>query len=430
MPRSSAFPRAPRNVFSSARRVPKGLVALIVATIGVMVTLAGPAFACGGLVAPNGSVQLQKTSTLAAYIDGNEHYITSFNFTSTSESFGSIVPIPGEPTKVERAGDWTLQRLVREVAPAVPAAASEDRASAGAAAPKVSVLQEKKIDSLDIKIVKGGGKEVAEWAEQNGFTLDAGTPKMLEFYSARSPYFMTTKFDAKDAKAKNLQTGDGIPIALTIPTRNPWVPIKILSLGKEGTEIVDADVFLLTDDKPAILSTPGAKIARSERASASLLSDLRSDKNSEWVPQKAWFTYLRINGPASQLTQDLAIDTSGRDQPSLIDAGLAAPTGLGIDSGGNSTSTRVAASDPRSAFAGPTTPELAQTSGSSGLAWLAIIGAILAGVAITLIGSIAFFTRNPVKVVTTPGPGANSTHPTDPRHPVGHDSMPSSPPLR
>ena len=68
-------------------------------------------------MAPNGAVQLVRTTTLAAHHDGVEHYITNFEFAGNQESFGSIIPLPGEPTTVERAGDWTLQRLQLEVAP-------------------------------------------------------------------------------------------------------------------------------------------------------------------------------------------------------------------------------------------------------------------------------------------------------------------------
>src|SRR4051812_11101567 len=73
--------------------------------------------ACGGLVAPNGTIRLLRTSTLAAWHDGVEHYVTSFQFAGDGAEFGSIIPLPGIPTNVERGGDWTLQRLAREVAP-------------------------------------------------------------------------------------------------------------------------------------------------------------------------------------------------------------------------------------------------------------------------------------------------------------------------
>jgi hypothetical protein len=92
------------------------LLVPIVAAILVLVT-ASAAFACGSLIGPNGAVQLVRTSTLAAWHDGVEHYVTNFEFASNQTSFGSIIPLPAEPTTVERGGDWTLQRLAREVAP-------------------------------------------------------------------------------------------------------------------------------------------------------------------------------------------------------------------------------------------------------------------------------------------------------------------------
>jgi hypothetical protein len=99
-------------------------MAALAAVVAVLVLgSASAAWACGSLVAPNGAVQLVRTTTLAAHHDGVEHYITNFEFASAQESFGSIIPLPGEPTKVERAGDWTLQRLRLEVEPPVLEAA-------------------------------------------------------------------------------------------------------------------------------------------------------------------------------------------------------------------------------------------------------------------------------------------------------------------
>ena len=66
------------------------------------------------------------------------------------------------------------------------------------------------------------------------------------------------------------------------------------------------------------------------------------------------------------------------------------------------------------------TPGLIQDSGS-GLGWLALTGAILAGAAITLIASIAFFTRNPVKV-------AHPATPSPERAPIGDEQLPPQPP--
>ena len=106
-------------------------IKILLVTAVVTVLGAGPALACGGLVAPNGSVNLVRTTTLAAYVDGVERYMTSFEFAGAGKGkFGSIVPLPDVPTDVRKAGRWTLQRLVQEVQPRVFALADEAAATA------------------------------------------------------------------------------------------------------------------------------------------------------------------------------------------------------------------------------------------------------------------------------------------------------------
>jgi Uncharacterized protein conserved in bacteria (DUF2330) len=308
-------------------------------TLGMLLVgaIAGPVAACGGLVAPNGSVNLLRTSTLAAYHDGIEHYVTSFEFAGGGAEFGSIVPLPGIPSKVTRGGDWTLQRLQQEVAPPVLRSAALSDADGTEAAAGATVVYETEIDGLDITILEGGATGVGTWAKDNGFNLSPDTPEVLEFYAQRSPIFMAVRFDPKDQDVQDLTIGDGVPIHLRIPTTNPWVPLRILGLGKLGKEQIEADVFLLTDDEPALLPEPvdpgsinvsterGLVLGRSERASDLLMSDLRSDKGMKWMPESMWLTFLRLDTNARELTYDLAVDTSGAGRPSKVAAGLAPP---------------------------------------------------------------------------------------------------------
>ncbi|HVF53218.1 MAG TPA: DUF2330 domain-containing protein [Actinomycetota bacterium] len=305
----------------------------VLAIVALTILTAAPALACGGLVNPNGTVSLLKTSTLVAYVDGVEHYITSFEFNGGGGEFGSIVPLPGVPSDVKRAGDWTLQRLAREVAPPVRDLTAESAALDAAAAPEAEVLLETRIDALDITVLKGGAQEVGTWAKENGFLLTPDTPEVLEFYARRSPIFMAARFDASAARDLGQATGDGTPIHVTIPTPNPWVPLRILGLGSGPDAPIEADVFLLTQTKPALLPAPtspeereGIFLDRNERASGSLLRDLASDKGMSWLPTSdMWFSYLRIDERAGDLTHDLAIDASGVGAPSPIAAGLQLP---------------------------------------------------------------------------------------------------------
>src|SRR4051812_1455205 len=96
-----------------------------------------PAGACAGLIGSNGAVNLGRTSTLAAYHDGVEHYVTAFKFQGGGGQFGTLIPLPGVPTSVERGGGWTLQRLILETDPQPPRALTLASAEAGAPPPGV-----------------------------------------------------------------------------------------------------------------------------------------------------------------------------------------------------------------------------------------------------------------------------------------------------
>ena len=302
----------------------------LTAAVAALLATAAPTLACGGLIGPNGAVNLLRTTTFAGYHDGVEHYVTSFEFAGGGGAFGSITPLPGIPTDVVRGGDWTLQRLILETDPPQAEAAFFALSGGAAARDEAEVLLETTIDALDITILRGGGDEVGLWAKNHGFRLPPDAPEVLDFYADRSPIFMAAAFDADAAAERGQAIGDGTPVHLTIPTDNPWVPLHILGLGKADGEVVEADVYLLTDEKPAMLPNAGAFaesagliLDHSARASDGLLADLRSDAGMEWVPHDAWLTKVVVDTTAAELTYDLAIDASGAGRPSLVDAGFA-----------------------------------------------------------------------------------------------------------
>ena len=310
----------------SARR----LVVPVAAGTAALGLFATPAVACGGLVGENGTIQLTRTTTLAAYHDGVERYVTSFQFTGKGKELGSIVPLPAIPSKVERGGDWTLQRLEREVAPPLRNLAFAKADSLQASG--VDVILSTKIDALDITVLKGGGAAVGKWATEHGFLLTPDAPEMLDFYARRSPIFMAARFDATRAARLRQTAGDGTPIMVTMKTDAPWVPLRILSLGLDASKVVQADVFMLTDDRPKMLAGgPGLSLDRNEQANESLLTDLRNDKGMAWLPQSMWFTYLKLDVPARDLGYDLAVATEPGAVPSLTAAGVTASEARRID---------------------------------------------------------------------------------------------------
>ena len=301
----------------------KGLCTAVLA-IGLVVLPALPALACAGVFDPNGAVKLGRTVTFAGHHDGVEHYVTAFKYSGGGGEFGSVVPLPGMPSKIEKGGEWTLQRLLRETAPQQRALAAEAAASSDESAEEV---YKTRVDALDITVLKGGGGSVGVWAAEHGFRLPPDTPEVLDFYAARSPYFMAAVFDSSAAKEQGQELGDATTLHITIPLRDPWVPLRILGLGKVGDDPVDADVYLLTDRAPNLLPAAGNGyvLERQVPASDQLLADLRSDRGMGWIPtSNMTLTHLIVGSTNPQLRYDLATSVHG-DAPSAVLAGLAAP---------------------------------------------------------------------------------------------------------
>jgi hypothetical protein len=224
-----------------------------------------------------------------------------------------------------------------------------------------------------------GGDDVGQWAEDHGFRLPPDAPEVLDFYAERSPIFLAAAFDADAAAERGQAIGDGTPIHLTIPTDQPWVPLRILSLGKAAEERVDADVYLLTDGAPTILPAAstgsGLDLRHTAPASRSLLDDLRSDRGMEWVPERAWLMKLSVAAPAGDLRYDLAVSTSAA-RPSRVAAGLERPATSAAD-----------------------TAELT-TAGPSGDAAMSLVGALLI---ITVVGGAGAYVRRGRRMAQDPG---------------------------
>ena len=148
----------------------------------------------------------------------------------------------------------------------------------------MQVLLTTKVDALDITVLKGGGAAVGAWATENGFRLPPDAPEVLDFYAARSPIFLAASFDADAARERGQAIGDGTPVHITIPTDNPWVPLRILGLGKVAGDTVSADVFLMTDVRPSLAPLPALRGLR-DRLRRSAPATCCS---TTFAPTRAW----------------------------------------------------------------------------------------------------------------------------------------------
>jgi Uncharacterized protein conserved in bacteria (DUF2330) len=289
--------------------------------LGLFTFQALPALACGGLIAPDGDVRLARATTFVAWHNGIERYMTAFTYQGDVSNVGWIVPLPAVPLKIEEGGAWTLQRLNLETHPLVR---SPEIFAAAQSAGSAQVLQQVKIEALNITVLRGSGQAVLDWASSNGFSVGGDTRSHLLIYAKASPIFMAAKFDTAAARARHQIQGDGAPILITMRTPHLWVPLEILAL--DGQQ-VQADIYLLTD-RPVNTSDVGALIGQSpvgseipgatgftvafqEQMNPTLFHDLSTDRNMGWVWQDGWVTYLNLDAPDTTVTYDLGISPNG-----------------------------------------------------------------------------------------------------------------------
>jgi hypothetical protein len=296
----------------------KRVIAGAAASLAFVFAQTLPAAACGGLVAPNGAIRLDRATTLVAWHDGVEHYLTSFTYEGNVSKLGWIVPLPAVPDKVEEGGAWTLQRLNRESHP-LPHGVFFGAADLAAVPQAAEVLQQVQVEALDITVLRGSGQQVLDWAAQNGFDIDAETHSHVLGYANGSPIFMAARYNTARAQARGQLSGDGSPVLITMKTPRPWVPFEVLALNGNT---VNADLYLLTDapvntsDLNAVIGespvgkqvAPGFEISFQEPMNQQLFSDLSSDRNMGWVRPDGWFTYMTLHAPAAAVTYDLTLD--------------------------------------------------------------------------------------------------------------------------
>ena len=290
----------------------------------LFIAQAQTALACGGLVAPNGAVRLSRATTLVAWHDGVEHYLTSFTYQGDVANLGWIVPLPAVPDKIEEGGAWSLQRLFRETHPLPKNAIFESAAPAAGAADSAEVLQQVKVEALNITVLRGSGQAVLDWCTQNGFALNDETRGHLLTYAKGSPIFLAAKYDTAAAQARRQLQGDGAPVLITMRTAHPWVPLDVLAVDGQD---VHADIYLLTDmalntsDVGAVVGqssvgtelpgAPGFRVAFQEAMNDILFHDLSTDRNMGWVWRGSWITYLSLDAKEETVHYDLGVSPQG-----------------------------------------------------------------------------------------------------------------------
>ena len=232
---------------------------------------ATPALACGGLIGPNGAVNLLRTTTFAGYHDGVEHYVTAFQFAGGGGAVRldhAAARHPDERREGRRL-DAPAARSARRTRSSCEAFARRRRAPTRPGRRRAAEGQDRRARHHGPEGRRGrhrrsGPRPTASASRPTRRRSSTSTRSAARSSSPRRSTPMRRRRAASRSATARRSTSRSRPT-------NPWVPLRILALGKTGGEPVQADVYLLTDHAPALLPAPtgsnGIRLDASEPAS-------------------------------------------------------------------------------------------------------------------------------------------------------------------
>ena len=189
-----------------------------------------------------------------------------------------------------------------------------------------------KIDALDITVLKGGAaddRQVGQGPRLPAPARRARGPRLLREAQPDLPRRGVRRRRGRRRAASRSATGR--PSTSRSRPTNPWVPLRILALGKTGSRA--GRRRRLPPDRPRPGAAAGADRRRTASASmpasawpTACSDDLRSDRGMEWVPTSGWLTKVAVDGTAARAD----LRPRGRRRPArarrrAVDAGLALP---------------------------------------------------------------------------------------------------------
>ncbi|MBI4821507.1 MAG: DUF2330 domain-containing protein [Deltaproteobacteria bacterium] len=233
--------------------------------LGLMTWHARPAAACGGFFC--GQVPVLQSGERIIFgvdVDGQTvEAIIQISYSGPPDSFAWLLPLQSAPTQIQIGSSWAFQIADQVTAPqfqlindwtnaclvprnggGVDAGAAFSDAGAG---PGVSVLARGEVGPYDTVVLQGTDpQEIRTWLVDNEFVV---TDEMMESvvpYVAKGDVLLALKL------LKDNGVGDLQPIALTLTSTEPCIPIRLTAIAAEAD--MDVTALVLSNRGRAIPS--------------------------------------------------------------------------------------------------------------------------------------------------------------------------------
>jgi hypothetical protein len=300
-------------------------VRALVLGLGVAVSTAGPALACGVMISEEGSAELDGFEALLSWEDDQETMLVAVRYTSAEDEFAWMMPFPAAPEVDEGTIDPIL--AARDIS--TPPLPPSDGDGAGAPQAGVDVIDREVVG--DLEFVTLGGEQAAElqrWMRREGFAFHDTQEAAVQEYLDQEWVIVAARV-LPGAPAE----GEMVPVRFRFDAEEPVYPLRVA--GSSHSDALPMELYVVTPFRPES-ETYDETIVRPDdgafpeaadrleiRYSAPLTQDERSRLRSPGIRPKAgaWLTRYEATWRPETLGLDLVLRSSPVQEPVAFDEG-------------------------------------------------------------------------------------------------------------
>jgi len=295
----------------------------------VATTLAAPgtaALACGGMVSPDGTADMQGMSALLSYDGAREDLAVVVSYAAPSGPFAWLMPLPAAP-QISQA---SVQGLIDGFRITTPPLESDYQPHlglgfSGAAAPSSGVLELGRTTIGNLEFVTLGATdagELATWMQAHHFGFHDTQRESIQGYLARHWVLVAARTTAA------APASGAIAVRFTFTTPDPVYPLAIAGASHQGT--LPMHLLVITPYRPASATYPETTVrpasngeepspqSRLELRYASTLTAVEREQVGQTVavPAGSWLTRYDAEWQVTDLRMDLVLKRA--DEQSMV----------------------------------------------------------------------------------------------------------------
>jgi Uncharacterized protein conserved in bacteria (DUF2330) len=243
------------------------------AALLVLVIAAAPSSACGCGIALQATVPTERALIITG--GGQEQLIVSFDVLSKGPHGAVVLPVPATP-RVDAVHGDLFGYLEKATAPPVAAgSAPSGGAGAGASAPRIVVVSNRRIGGYQVAVLGAGSQAgaLSAWLAQHQYELPSGARPIIASYLKQGWSFVAVRL-AKRA------SGSLAPLRIRFASKRAIYPMRLEQLGHEP---VTVNLYLVGEHPQAVSQLSLVHVGRVRSLHPAVPAQLRRYLGGTWI---------------------------------------------------------------------------------------------------------------------------------------------------